>query len=320
VAKFQGMDDHNRKTKDLKTFHESVSWFKGIYSVEPHLIETGEWIRLCTDPSCNEGTAYRKAIMDFRKTGDASIKKSLPAVCPGAQLKSRAKDLNMEEKIVRLSGWMQFDIDKTDNPRMCDATKLRDELSKVVYVAFCSLSASGTGVWGLVKVSEPAHYLDHFNQLKSDFARLGIHLDPSKGGNPTDLRYYSFDPDAYMSKGFQIYSRYHKSSTPRQSFSRYTASGKSWDKASKAAEMISLKRIDLAPDYGTYRNIGFALAHEFGEAGRGLFHKVCQVSEKYCEKDADLQYTICLKSKRSGITIGTFFYHCTKAGITLNSH
>jgi hypothetical protein len=98
-------------------------------------------------------------------------------------MRSRSKSLTYEEKIERLTGWMQFDIDSKDNPNMTNAASLRDELRNMVYVAFCSVSASGRGVWGLVKVSDPTRYRDHFRQLKLDFHKRGIKLDPSNGSN-----------------------------------------------------------------------------------------------------------------------------------------
>jgi hypothetical protein len=82
-------------------------------------------------------------------------------------------------------------------------------------VAFTALSASGRGVWALVKVAEPENIGAHFEQLDRDFQSLGIALDTSKGGNPSDLRIYSFDPDAVIKERFALYTRKFTAPTKR---------------------------------------------------------------------------------------------------------
>jgi hypothetical protein len=39
---------------------------------------------------------------------------------------------------------------------------------------------------------------DHFAALKAAFKNFGFKLDESKGGNFTDLRVFSYDPEAYL--------------------------------------------------------------------------------------------------------------------------
>lgn len=88
-----------------------------------------------------------------------------------------------------------------------DAAALRDAVARIAYVAFAAMSVRGRGVWALVKVAEPENIGAHFEQLCRDFKSLGIALDRSKGRNPSDLRIYSFDPDAVIKERFAVYAR-----------------------------------------------------------------------------------------------------------------
>ena len=100
---------------------------------------------------------------------------------------------------------MQFDVDPEGNPNVSNWPALRDQLSLIREILYCGLSASGNGVWGIINVNDPTRYKEHFESLKKDFLSFGIVLDRSKGGNPTDLRYYSYDQDAYIADEYSVY-------------------------------------------------------------------------------------------------------------------
>ena len=74
---------------------------------------------------------------------------------------------------------------------------------------------------------------------------------------------------------------------------------------------------DIAPDYASWRDLGFALADALGESGRSYFHRLSRFYTGYDEREADKQFTACLKSKGSGITINTLFHLAKQAGILM---
>lgn len=95
------------------------------------------------------------------------------------------------------------------------------------------------------------------------------------------------------------------------------------DLQSRVEEVISEienRGIDIAPTYNEWVNLGFALADEFAEMGRGYFHKLSALHHDYEYTVADKQYNNCLNSKGSGITLSTFFYLASKAGIVFLDH
>ncbi|MGY5846621.1 DUF3987 domain-containing protein [Salegentibacter sp. HM20] len=80
---------------------------------------------------------------------------------------------------------------------------------------------------------------------------------------------------------------------------------------------IETANTDLTPNYPTWRDLGFALAEEFGEAGRDYFHRISRFHPGYNSKECDEQYKKCLEAKGSGISIATFYHHFHKAGLKL---
>ena len=76
---------------------------------------------------------------------------------------------------------------------------------------------------------------------------------------------------------------------------------------------------DITTSYSNWRNIGFAFADEFGEAGRDYFHRVSRYYPGYSQSNCDKQYDNCLKSSGHGVTIKSFFHLAQQAGISLNT-
>jgi hypothetical protein len=78
---------------------------------------------------------------------------------------------------------------------------------------------------------------------------------------------------------------------------------------------IEKNKIDITHGYCNWRDIGFALADEFNEGGREYFHRISKFNNSYNVKNCNEQFTSCLNSNGSGITIKTFFYKCKLFGI-----
>lgn len=78
---------------------------------------------------------------------------------------------------------------------------------------------------------------------------------------------------------------------------------------------IEQSGIDITGNYATWRDLGFALAEEYGEAGRDYFHKISKNYVGYDSKECDEQFNKCLNAKGHGITIATFYHYAHQAGI-----
>ncbi|HAH23068.1 MAG TPA: hypothetical protein DCL77_04780, partial [Prolixibacteraceae bacterium] len=78
---------------------------------------------------------------------------------------------------------------------------------------------------------------------------------------------------------------------------------------------IEAAHTDITGSYTDWRNLGFALADEFGEGGRHYYHHISRFYSKYSYSDCNRQYDQCLKSQGHGITIKTLFHLAKQAGI-----
>lgn len=76
---------------------------------------------------------------------------------------------------------------------------------------------------------------------------------------------------------------------------------------------------DITTNYSDWLNVGFAFAHEFGEAGRGFFQRVSRFYSGFTLEACNKQFDQCLQSTGHGITIKTFFHMAKAAGIDVNT-
>lgn len=194
-----------KKTDEILS--KSVSVFPNVRDAKRTETTTvGDWLRACMDSNNPNVELINQIRQTTCKDNRSKLKLMLQGVTIGAYVRTREAEIPYHEKIISLSGALAFDIDDKHNPGM-NPYKVREKLSNIRNVIYCGLSASGSGVWGIIEVAHPHLLRRHFEQLKQDFRLIGINLDPSKGGNPTDIRFYSYDPDAYLAQAYKVYDR-----------------------------------------------------------------------------------------------------------------
>ena len=81
---------------------------------------------------------------------------------------------------------------------------------------------------------------------------------------------------------------------------------------------IEASHTDITSGYHNWLKAGFALAEEFGESGRGYFHRVSLFHPQYKFRETEKQYDACLKSRGQGITIKSFFHLAQAAGVDIS--
>jgi hypothetical protein len=260
----------SKQTADILT--REVSVFPNVRKqFETHPTTIGDWLRACMDSSNSNMQLIERIRATADKNQRAPLKLLLPGVTMGALMHHRAANrpdgtkYTDEDKIIALSGLLAFDIDAKENPGMIPA-KMREKLSNVRNVIFCGLSASGEGVWGLIEVADPAKIKQHYDQLKVDFKLLGIELDASKGGNPTDVRFYSYDPDAYLAETYKVYTRLPQAKPTPPKHHRPTMGTSASDNGLQTA----IKMIERAPDGQKHFELIKAAHLAGGYIARGL--------------------------------------------------
>lgn len=86
----------------------------------------------------------------------------------------------------------------------------------------------------------------------------------------------------------------------------------------RVVQEIEKRGIDIAPDYDTWLNVGFALADGLGINGCEVFHRISRLHHDYDYVATDQQYRKCLNGKGTGVTVASFFHYAAQAGIELS--
>lgn len=278
-----------------------ISCFANYLSTEPKNINLLVWLN---------SKKYWAKVEKIRTTRDEKRKKylksQLPAITPSGIFSKRDS-----ESLLKHSGFIQFDIDFKDNTHISNYGELKQQISNIKEVAYCGLSVSGKGYWGLIPISDPTKHQQHFEALILNFKNLGITIDKSCK-DVSRLRGYSFDDEAYFNhsanKFYGIITKEVKKIPRNKQFS-ISNSASTKNKVEKYLNIIQEKGIDITGDYNTWFSIGCAFANEFGESGREYFHIVSKMSDKYEYARTDKDYNRWLKKEHS-YSIATFFHFC----------
>ena len=92
------------------------------------------------------------------------------------------------------------------------------------------------------------------------------------------------------------------------------------DTSARVQSLISLLQAthtDITSGYTEWLKVGFAIASEFGEAGRRYFHDISALYTGYDATECDKKYDECLKSDNGRTNISTLFYLAEQQGVKL---
>lgn len=208
------------------------------------------------------------------------------------------------------SGLIAIDIDGID-----DVEQWRSALAEDEYTFAVFKSVSGRGLCVIVKIgTKPEDHVHYFRWLeKYYFDKFNLTIDESCK-DVSRPRYVSADPDIIIKERSKRAGKLAEKKTRAKSVG-WVATNSQMDRI--VGEIVS-KGINIAESYDDYLTCAFAIAQGYGEEGRQYFHAVCSISDKYDEQQADKKFDNALRT-RSKITIGSFFYLCKQAGISLRT-
>lgn len=240
-----------------------------------------------------------------------AIKATLPAITPSGVFTYRKESGIIAGSHTRL---IQFDIDLKDNPNIRNYGDLKAQISKLPFVAYCALSASGKGYWGLVPIAYPERHSQHFDALRRVFAYYGIKID-TKPRNVASLRGYSYDPAPSIPEQVQLFELYDQPTPPIvKPFDMTTDADTERNRVEVCIQEALRWETYVGDSYADWYAIGCGLANAFGESGRDYYHHISRHYPGYQSSATDKQFTACLKA-RSEATLGTFFHLCKLIGI-----
>lgn len=213
-----------------------------------------------------------------------------------------------EDNLQKHSGFICIDFDDFDFSKYNDI--IQDQ-----YTYACFRSVSGLGLATIVKIN-PAKHKESFDFLQGYyFNTYGIVIDPLPR-NVASLRFVSYDTQIFVNKKSKT-SLFMNETKRKVSNSIPVVYGDS--EVGRMVQEAVTMGVNIAPDYKTYRDLAFAIANGFGEGGRQWFHALCRSDAKYNSQQADNQFDHAVKGKKSGVTVGTFYWMLKQAGVKLPS-
>lgn len=211
------------------------------------------------------------------------------------------------------SGFISMDLDGLGS----DLEGVRTLLSHDPYVYACFTSVSGTGLCVLFRI-DPEKHREAFDGIASYLiTQYQLIVDPS-GKDVSRPRYVSFDPEMYQNHSALTFKKY----LPKQKVRKIQTTIFVASEFERVVQQMVELSVSCVEDYRDWRDIGFGLAHQFGEAGRQYYHILSSISHKYEQSMCDRQYTHCLLGNGkdgSKITIATIYWYAKQAGIQVHS-
>lgn len=236
----------------------------------------------------------------------SEIKKRLPMACISGVFAPTRR----AENLVRHSGLICVDIDRKDNLHIDNWDDVKCGLAKLPQVAYVGVSVSGNGYFVIIPLKYPDYHKGQFEQLKRDFAKMGIVIDAACG-DVCRMRCLSYDPEPYVNEEAIPYEGYYVE--PRPTVCRPCADGGVLDKAARCCQQIEAHGIDITGDYQSWLVVGCALA-SLGEQGRQFFHVCSSQNPGYKCTETDKKFDNLMRTGRR-IGIGSFFEICKDYGI-----
>ena len=284
----------------MNIFDRHISVYNGVKDVHG---------TTCTLQAFLSSERHRIEIEDLRplpKSKRDAIKRTLPQGCISGIFHPTRKAENLQQH----TGLICVDIDKKDNPAIEDWEELKRELSKLPQVAYISLSVSGNGVFLIIPLRWPDYHKQQFEQLRRDFATMGIKIDNC--GDVTRMRCISYDSQPYVNDEAIPYEKYYVEPQPVRTY--VYGADETTDKVGRCVEELERTNTDITGEYQTWIDVGFALS-SLGEAGRTFYHRVSSLNPNYKHAECDKKFDELIKNGRR-TNIGTFFYVCKQYGIT----
>ncbi|MCH5236958.1 MAG: PriCT-2 domain-containing protein [Muribaculaceae bacterium] len=296
-----------------------VSLFKDYKSKLPiDTITLYEWL---TTNKFQKWAEKIRSISD--KKLQRELKAQLPCITPSG-IFSYCRDNSLDQH----SGFICVDIDGGEaNPGIKDFELLKETLRKCPVIAYCGLSISGNGIFCIIPIKYPHLHKQHFYALEEFFKKININID-SSCKNVSRLRGASFDPNPIINLEARKFSKTMEKPIKEQHRFKYQPKEIITKNGFKAVpyhfalmiKFIDDNDIDITENRGQWFKIGCALASEYGEEGRPVFHEFSKHYKTkfyhYTQEETDKMFDTCMESyHRYSYSIGTFYYYCKEHGV-----
>lgn len=251
------------------------------------------------------------------------LKDKLPGFTPSGLFSFRK-----EEGLIKHSGLLSFDLDADKNPFLNAGTveAVKAQICKLPEVAFCQISASGTGLWGVVPMAYPERHKEQFEALKAAFAKRSYVID-AVCSDIDRLRYWSYDPKQYINLNARPFIGLPKRipEPPRPSFSRgHLAGPPPDDLPAQAAAYLVKNRVALECTYANFMRIAFACKYAWGDAGKDtaldILHACTTFAQSNTARKFDTLWRNIRRENGNTTTAGTLIHLAKEHGFKYATH
>ncbi len=277
-----------------------VSIFKNLSDKRPSKIKLSLWLK---------GSTILNRIVDrVRSEPDKhkALKQRLPCITPSGIFTGL-----LDSDLVNHSGLISIDIDHTP------PDKAKGILSGIDYILYAGLSASGRGVWALIRIKHPDQHRAYFRAISEQLKSKGLDIDQT-GINVGRKRFYSYDNEPYISPLAVTFNQVYEIQDKKTDMpdTVFCTANHECDKVQMILHKCELMGADITAIYKDWITIAGVLVTKYGEAGRNLYHRFSRNYHKYSAKETDSQYDKCLRNKRD-FHVGALFNIGRKYNIVL---
>jgi hypothetical protein len=288
-----------------------------IISVFPHSeagtptgeMHIGDFLGRIINGTWQDDILKLRTITDKEKRSVA--KKKLPCVTISGKFPKR-KNADVNGHSSRLA----MDIDE-DALAGKDINEVKELLAKDEYTYAVFNSCSGRGLCWIITINPKKHYEAFHGASEYLLTKYGLIADP-KCSDIGRLRYVSYDPGLLAPERKKVFAQYPIKDKTLKTVKNVVFINSHWQ---QIISDIKTSGVDITPTYGHWMNVAFAMADQFGEAGREDFHRICKNNSTYTEEQCDYQYTVSLNREHTPgkklTTMGTVYHYCKQAGINI---
>lgn len=273
-----------------------------------------------------KGGEWKNIVEMVRNEKDATKQKELKKLAPGVTA-SGLFSKRSASNLTAHSGIICIDIDAQDQSSDFDVEVEQAGFEDDTYVVAVHKSIRGAGLAVYFAVETSNRVSDDHKKAFLNlcaYVESEYNLVPDRAtGDISRVRYISYDPDLYYNPNYDVFDQLDLHEETDRSKGR-RLNGRSggltaasaprkkmytFEQIKKACKTLTEKDPEILADYGDWQKMSFALADEFDEKGRELFHILSESASNYDESAADDKYDNALtSSKGQGVSIGTLYY------------
>lgn len=223
------------------------------------------------------------------------------------------------------AGCMCIDIDapkpgEADNGNgwVQDWEQVKNNLAALPWVAWCSTSAGGRGLFLLVPIArtDAASYAGYYTTFAAALRSQYKLFADAACKNANRLRYMSYDPDPVINRAAEVYDISPKP-VSRPVYHSPSSRKHESDTAATVERVVTWcvqHRCNVLEDYSDWQRVAAFFAHELPHEA-ALFHDLASLSPKYNPRENDYKLHNLARSHPRPVGMGTFVQICRNNGV-----